>query len=274
MAKLNSTLRYKVTILQQQATTLINEKSTLQSQLASKTPIGLKSVIKEEFIPKVEIIQQNTEQEKDLQDCSIIKAESINDPLLANKLIIDLNDPNRPRYTLQELLEVLNDRNQLKARCFRLEEELIFYKDVSRKLGYCDEAWEEISAREVRQLSKPYMQSEVTADVSGIRRFFSYLATDLWGKKEVPSPQPIRRTKPSTYHEAKETLVSDVEVRDLAPRLLLDDCSSGDSIRIVRSNEMKPLNRLATDIDGDSLSDVDLVSNDTSIEDKDNKEEI
>jgi len=90
----------------------------------------------------------------------------------------------------------------------------------------------------------------------------------------VPSPQPIRRTKPSTYHEAKETLVSDVEVRDLAPRLLLDDCSSGDSIRIVRSNEMKPLNRLATDIDGDSLSDVDLVSNDTSIEDKDNKEEI
>lgn len=58
-----------------------------------------------------------------------IKAESINDPLLANKLIIDLNDPNRPRYTLQELLEVLNDRNQLKARCFRLEEELIFYKE-------------------------------------------------------------------------------------------------------------------------------------------------
>ena len=49
--------------------------------------------------------------------------------MIANKLVIDLNDPNRPRYTLQELLEVLNDRNLLKARCFRLEEELIFYKE-------------------------------------------------------------------------------------------------------------------------------------------------
>ena len=51
------------------------------------------------------------------------------DPLLANKLVIDLTDPDRPRYTLQELQEVLNDRNQLKAENFLLKEELVFYKE-------------------------------------------------------------------------------------------------------------------------------------------------
>jgi len=50
------------------------------------------------------------------------------DPLVANKLVIDLNDPNRPRYTLEELQEVLTDRNQLKARCFLLEEELLYHR--------------------------------------------------------------------------------------------------------------------------------------------------
>uniref|UniRef100_A0A3B5LQT7 RILP-like protein 2 n=1 Tax=Xiphophorus couchianus TaxID=32473 RepID=A0A3B5LQT7_9TELE len=34
----------------------------------------------------------------------------------ANQLVVDLNDPNRPRFTMQELKEVLQERNQLKAQ--------------------------------------------------------------------------------------------------------------------------------------------------------------
>lgn len=40
----------------------------------------------------------------------------------------DLKDPNRPRFTLQELRDVLHERNELKAKVFLLQEELAYYK--------------------------------------------------------------------------------------------------------------------------------------------------
>ncbi|KAM9118278.1 RILP-like protein 2 [Pangshura tecta] len=41
-----------------------------------------------------------------------------------DKMIIDLTDPNRPRFTLQELRDVLQERNQLKAQLLITQEEL------------------------------------------------------------------------------------------------------------------------------------------------------
>lgn len=40
----------------------------------------------------------------------------------------DQKDPNRPRFTLQELRDVLHERNELKAKVFLLQEELAYYK--------------------------------------------------------------------------------------------------------------------------------------------------
>ncbi|XP_029426870.1 RILP-like protein 2 [Rhinatrema bivittatum] len=45
-----------------------------------------------------------------------------------DKLIVDMNDPNRPRFTLQELRDVLQERNQLKAQLLVVQEELQCYK--------------------------------------------------------------------------------------------------------------------------------------------------
>lgn len=45
-----------------------------------------------------------------------------------NQLVIDLTDPNRPRFTMQELKEVLQERNQLKAQLMVAQEELQLYK--------------------------------------------------------------------------------------------------------------------------------------------------
>ncbi|XP_055652060.1 RILP-like protein 2 [Falco peregrinus] len=45
-----------------------------------------------------------------------------------DKMVIDLTDPNRPRFTLQELQDVLQERNQLKAQLFVVQEELQCYK--------------------------------------------------------------------------------------------------------------------------------------------------
>ena len=46
---------------------------------------------------------------------------------------MDLKDPNRPRFTLQELRDVLHERNELKSKVFLLQEELAYYKSKEIK---------------------------------------------------------------------------------------------------------------------------------------------
>uniref|UniRef100_A0A8C2IVA1 RILP-like protein 2 n=1 Tax=Cyprinus carpio TaxID=7962 RepID=A0A8C2IVA1_CYPCA len=45
-----------------------------------------------------------------------------------NQLVVDLKDPNRPRFTMEELKEVLQERNKLKAQLLVAQEELQLYK--------------------------------------------------------------------------------------------------------------------------------------------------
>ncbi|XP_072000414.1 RILP-like protein 2 [Engystomops pustulosus] len=45
-----------------------------------------------------------------------------------DKMVIDLRDPNRPRFTLQELREVLQERNKLKVQLLVAQDELQCYK--------------------------------------------------------------------------------------------------------------------------------------------------
>ncbi|XP_011498088.1 PREDICTED: RILP-like protein homolog isoform X2 [Ceratosolen solmsi marchali] len=47
---------------------------------------------------------------------------------LTNKVIYDLDDPDRPRFTTLELKEILHERNELKARVSDLEDELELYR--------------------------------------------------------------------------------------------------------------------------------------------------
>ncbi|KAI5945068.1 RILP-like protein 2 [Manis javanica] len=45
-----------------------------------------------------------------------------------DKMVIDLRDSNRPRFTLQELRDVLQERNKLKSQLLVVQEELQCYK--------------------------------------------------------------------------------------------------------------------------------------------------
>ncbi|KAM6193671.1 LOW QUALITY PROTEIN: RILP-like protein 2 [Sarcoramphus papa] len=54
-----------------------------------------------------------------------------------DKMVIDLTDPNRPRFTLQELRDVLQERNQLKAQLLVVQEELQCYKRMERGTAAC-----------------------------------------------------------------------------------------------------------------------------------------
>lgn len=47
---------------------------------------------------------------------------------LSNKVVYDRDDPNRPRFTMLELKEILYERNELKARVSDLEDELSVYR--------------------------------------------------------------------------------------------------------------------------------------------------
>uniref|UniRef100_A0A1I8HP26 RILP-like protein homolog n=1 Tax=Macrostomum lignano TaxID=282301 RepID=A0A1I8HP26_9PLAT len=46
------------------------------------------------------------------------------------KMIIDRSDPNRPRFTITELREVLMERNELKTKLIEVEEELSVYRQA------------------------------------------------------------------------------------------------------------------------------------------------
>lgn len=43
-------------------------------------------------------------------------------------MVVDLTDPDRPRFTLQELRDVLQERNQLKSQLLLVQEELQCHK--------------------------------------------------------------------------------------------------------------------------------------------------
>jgi hypothetical protein len=47
---------------------------------------------------------------------------------MVGKIVIDLRDPNRPRFTLNELRTVLMERNELKTKLIAVEEELADFK--------------------------------------------------------------------------------------------------------------------------------------------------
>lgn len=93
---------------------------------------------------------------------------------LTNKLIIDLKDPNRPRFTLNELREVLFERNELKTKLLETEEELSRFKPRSQP----DEEYDDDDApvqgpmpKEPDEKLNPWAKKEE----SGIRKLFGFL---------------------------------------------------------------------------------------------------
>lgn len=53
-------------------------------------------------------------------------------PDLKNKAIYDLDDPDRPKFTTNELKDILTERNSLKTRVNELEDELLQFRPVEQ----------------------------------------------------------------------------------------------------------------------------------------------
>ncbi|XP_051907881.1 RILP-like protein 1 isoform X3 [Hippocampus zosterae] len=98
----------------------------------------------------------------------------------------DFKDPNRARFTLQELRDVLHERNELKAKVFLLQEELAYYKS--------DETEEDTAASSPEPESRTRSRFAVQPE-SGIKRliftaFMPMVAAGLI--RGDPTLQPAR----------------------------------------------------------------------------------
>ncbi|XP_030438983.1 RILP-like protein 1 isoform X1 [Gopherus evgoodei] len=170
LMKINHDLRHRITVVEAQGKALIEQKVELEAYLQTKEQeMG---TLRAELGKLREKLQgEHSENGEE------IKSEPNNDDYLSEseKMALDLKDPNRPRFTLQELRDVLHERNELKSRVFLLQEELLYYKS--------EETEEETRSPQ----PTPIINSKTsTQPESGIKRLFSFFSRD---KKRMQTTQ-------------------------------------------------------------------------------------
>ncbi|XP_026980819.1 RILP-like protein 1 isoform X1 [Sagmatias obliquidens] len=171
LMKINHDLRHRVTVVEAQGKALIEQKVELEADLQTKEQeMGS---LRAELGKLRERLQgelsQNGEEEPVMElggDGCVSEAE---------KVAMDLKDPNRPRFTLQELRDVLHERNELKSKVFLLQEELAYYKS--------EEMEEENRIPQPPPVTHPRMSPQPE---SGIKRLFSFFSRD---KKRLVNTQ-------------------------------------------------------------------------------------
>ncbi|KAM4808201.1 RILP-like protein 1 isoform 3-T3 [Rhinophrynus dorsalis] len=180
LMKINHDLRHRITVVEAQGKSLIEQKVELEAYLQTKE--------QESGSMRAEIGKLRDrlrgEQHQNGQD---IKTEAINEDCLfeADKVSLDLKDSSRPRFTLQELRDVLHERNELKAKVFMLQEELAYYKS--------EEAEEE---NKLPQTSPIINNKTPTPQESGIKRLIFTAIMPMVAAGLIPDDptlQPIRR---------------------------------------------------------------------------------
>ncbi|XP_018552441.1 RILP-like protein 1 isoform X6 [Lates calcarifer] len=170
LMKINHDLRHKISVVEAQGKALIEQKVELEASAQARgQEVG---ALRQEITRLRERLQgelppQNPE-EPPPQPPSPAE-EALCEEETGGGL--DPKDPNRPRFTLQELRDVLHERNELKAKVFLLQEELAYYKS--------DETEDEVvtpspsPSPELRTRSRSAAQPE-----SGIKRLFSFFSRD------------------------------------------------------------------------------------------------
>nr|XP_056715417.1 RILP-like protein 1 isoform X1 [Euleptes europaea] len=171
LMKINHDLRHRITVVEAQGKALIEQKVELEAYLQTKEQEM--AALRAELGKLREKLQGEPSQNGE----DVPAEEPNNEEYISEseKIAMDLKDPNRPRFTLQELRDVLHERNELKSKVFLLQEELLYYKS--------EEADEETRSPQLTPVihSKPSPQPE-----SGIKRLFSFFSRD---KKRMQATQ-------------------------------------------------------------------------------------
>ncbi|XP_078681052.1 RILP-like protein 1 isoform X1 [Branchiostoma floridae x Branchiostoma belcheri] len=145
LAKVNHDLRRKQAITQQQGKSLVEEKAHLQASLqgkeqeiaALKDRLGLKGDLGDQIIKEMmdslETLRTEDSDRSHGKEDSSDMTQPADTSHMDGKLVIDLSDPDRPRFTMTELRSVLQEKNELKIRLMEVEDELSKYKNKLTK---------------------------------------------------------------------------------------------------------------------------------------------
>ncbi|XP_015221636.2 RILP-like protein 1 isoform X3 [Lepisosteus oculatus] len=162
LMKINHDLRHRITVVEAQGKALIEQKVELEA-FAQTREQELGSL-------RLELSKLREKGQGDPSQGSEEPKEPVyEEDLSTDKAGLDLQDPNRPRFTLQELRDVLHERNELKAKVFMLQEELAYYKS--------EENGEETSSS-APWPAPPQPPRPATQPESGIKRLFSFFSKD------------------------------------------------------------------------------------------------
>ncbi|XP_077352663.1 RILP-like protein 1 isoform X2 [Festucalex cinctus] len=165
LMKINHDLRHKISVVEAQGKALIEQKVELEAGAQTR---GQEVAALRQEVARLRERRKGHAQEDPPQPPS--PAEEVlcqEDETTAE--LPDLKDPNRARFTLQELRYVLHERNELKAKVFLLQEELAYYKSDDTE----DDTAAPSPEPEHRTRSRSAVQPE-----SGIRRLFNLFSRD------------------------------------------------------------------------------------------------
>ncbi|XP_051765760.1 RILP-like protein 1 isoform X3 [Ctenopharyngodon idella] len=180
LMKINHDLRHKITVVEAQGKALIEQKVELEaSGQARQQELGN---LRQEVVRLKERLKEqgkiSAETEEPVGPPSPAQ-EALCDDDMSN---LDPKDPNRPRFTLQELRDVLHERNELKAKVFMLQEEIAYYRSEEQE----EETGPSLPdpSPTLRPSSRSNFQPE-----SGIKRLFSFFSRDKTRGSQRRMPQ-------------------------------------------------------------------------------------
>ncbi|XP_021175738.2 RILP-like protein 1 isoform X5 [Fundulus heteroclitus] len=170
LMKINHDLRHKISVVEAQGKALIGQKVELEA--GAQAQAQEVSALRQEVARLRERLQGEPTAQSP-EELLLPQPPSPAEEAMCEEESggLDPKDPNRPRFTLQELRDVLHERNELKSKVFLLQEELAYYKS--------DETEDDIAAPspspspELRTRSRSSTQPE-----SGIKRLFSFFSRD------------------------------------------------------------------------------------------------
>ncbi|XP_038589951.1 RILP-like protein 1 isoform X6 [Micropterus salmoides] len=169
LMKINHDLRHKISVVEAQGKALIEQKVELEAGAQAR---GQEVTALRQEVTRLRERLQGDLPAQNLEEPPPQPPSPAEEALCEEESGgLDPKDPNRPRFTLQELRDVLHERNELKAKVFLLQEELAYYKS--------DETEDEIvtpspsPSPELRTRSRSSAQPE-----SGIKRLFSFFSRD------------------------------------------------------------------------------------------------
>ncbi|XP_074061535.1 RILP-like protein 1 isoform X2 [Macrotis lagotis] len=172
LMKINHDLRHRITVVEAQGKALIEQKVELEAYLQTKEQ-EMGSLRAEVGKLREKLKGEPSQNGQEESETDLGGEEYI--PESEKAAPETEKDPNRPRFTLQELRDVLHERNELKSKVFFLQEELAYYKS------------EEVEEESRTPQPIPIIHSKTSPQPeSGIKRLFSFFSRD---KKRLANTQ-------------------------------------------------------------------------------------